>query len=287
MNWYQLRTAWNANRRGKKAERRADARADRDDDARDAELVREPRSMQRRCAAERDHGVVFDGLAELHRVHARGVGHVLGNDFGDRERTERGVDFERLRDVAQNRCFGACCFQRDSAAGKTLRVEQAHRAIRICHRRALAAARVARRTRFGARAVGADLHAFEIVDARDGAAARAYFHHFDDGDAYRQSAAFHETVHAPEFEAARDLGLVIVDETDLGGGATHVERERAVRAAALGDGAREYRAPGRARFDEAAPVPRRPSPACTARRRMSSDKRGSVCPSNANAPAAD
>ena len=232
------------------SKRRAHARADRNDDARDAELVRKSCGMERRRAAERDHGVVLDGLAEFHCMHARGIRHVLGDDFCDCERAERGVYFERLRDVAGYGNFRTGGFKRDAAAGKALRVEEAHRAVRIGHRCMHAAARVARRAGLGTCAVGADLHALEIVDSRNRAAARADLHHLDDGDADRQPAAFHEPVHAAEFETARDLGFEIVDKADLGGGAAHVERQCAVRAAALGHGAREDGAAGRARFDE-------------------------------------
>ena len=41
--------------------------------------------MQRRGAAEGDHGVAREILAVLHRMNAGGVGHVLVDDLDDAE----------------------------------------------------------------------------------------------------------------------------------------------------------------------------------------------------------
>ena len=179
--------------------------------------------MQRRSTAECDHRIVFDRFAEFHRVHARSIRHILGDNLRDRERAQRRIDFERLGDIAHDRGFRTCGLQCDPAAGKSLRIQQTHRAISIGHGRAVAATSVACRAGLGPGTIRADLHALEIIHARDGTAAGADLDHFDHRYANRQSAAFHKAVHAPEFEAARNLRLVIVNETYFGSGAAHVE----------------------------------------------------------------
>ena len=75
---------------------------------------------------------------------------------------------------------------------------------------------------------------------RDRAAAGADLDHVDHRDAHRDAAALGETIGSRDLEMARLLRGVVVDQRDLRGGAAHVERQRAVVAAA----ARRCGAPG-------------------------------------------
>ena len=60
---------------------RADPGIGRHDDPGDGELLRQPRGMKRRRAAEGDQAVLGDDLAPLHRMDARRIGHVLVDDL--------------------------------------------------------------------------------------------------------------------------------------------------------------------------------------------------------------
>ena len=87
--------------RRKKSDGRADAGIGRNDHARDADLLGNAGSMQRRGAAEGDQGVLANDGAALDRMHAGGARHVLAHDLmhgvGRRFRRQS----QRLANVAQ------------------------------------------------------------------------------------------------------------------------------------------------------------------------------------------
>ncbi|CAB3912355.1 hypothetical protein LMG3412_04810 [Achromobacter deleyi] len=239
------------NGRPKEAHRRAHAGRFRDDDAADAQLARQPRGMQRRRAAKGDQGVFFGGLAQFRCVHAGGVGHVLGDHVDDGLRGLRAVQAGGHGQVGLDGVARAFGLQADLAHGEAVGRHRTDQGVRIGHRRQFAAIAVGGRAGRRAGAVGADLHHAQVVDARDRAAARAYLDHLDDRDADGQAGALQVAVHAAELEAAAHLRFKVVDVADLGGGAAHVERQRAGRAGLLGNVLRQDRAARGAGFDQA------------------------------------
>ena len=72
----------------------------------DADLLGEPAGMQRRAAAEGDHGAGGDVAAALDGMDARGIRHVLVDDLGDAGRGP-----EILRGPACRRCSSASAWR--------------------------------------------------------------------------------------------------------------------------------------------------------------------------------
>jgi len=69
-----------------------------------------------------------------------------------------------------------------------------------------------------------------MVDARDRTASGANLDHLDHGHPQRQAAAFLEAVDACHFELGGAQRPAIIDQTGLGGGASHVEAEQVALA---------------------------------------------------------
>jgi hypothetical protein len=130
-------------------------------------------------------------------------------------------------------------------------IDHAKSDVRIGYGRALAAAAVAGGARLRGRALGANGDALHRVDMGDRTATGADLDHLDHGDANRQAGAFQEARGAIDLEHARGLGLVFLDQADLGRGAAHVEGEHLALAETRRDLRREDRAAGGTGFDEA------------------------------------
>ena len=217
------------------ADRRTDAGVGRHDDLFDAKLFRQPRGVQRRRAAEGDHGALGDFLAPLHRMDPGRIGHALVHHLADGQRRRGGVHGQRLTHVFEGRLLRRFLGERDLAVGEVVRVETAKQQVSIGHRRMDAALLIAGRARVGAGAGRAHLHAVQFVAGGNGAAAGADLHHLDHRDFHRQTAALHETVGAVHLEGAGEQRLALVDHADLGGGAAHIEGDHRVFAELTGD----------------------------------------------------
>ena len=122
-------------RRAQEADRRADAGIGRTITRVDAELLREPRGMQRRAAAEGDQSVLVVQLgAALDGVHARGVGHVLLDHLGDAEgrhvgRRGRAGRRHRASSAARPRPASSWI----AAAGKAVGIDAAQHDVGVGH----------------------------------------------------------------------------------------------------------------------------------------------------------
>ena len=132
---------------------------------------------------------------------------------------------------------------------KSSRIDRAQHDIGIGHGRMPAAAAVAGGPRLGAGALRADRDPLQRIEPGDRAAARADLDHLDHRHAHRQARALEEAGGAIDLEQPRGMRLVIVDQADLGRGATHVVAESPRLAGAGRDLRSKNRAAGRARFD--------------------------------------
>ena len=210
-------------RRAQKTDRRTDARVHRHQHARHAELLREARGVQRRRAAEGDHGAALRDLAALDRMHSGCARHVLFDDFAHACGGPVRVQFERHADRFEQRALGGSAIKRECAGGKRLRIDAPEGDVGIGDRGLAAAAAVAHGPGVGARALRADADPAERVQPRDRAAARADFDHLGHRDADRQAAAPEIPPDARHFELARLLRTAVADEADLRGRSAHVE----------------------------------------------------------------
>ena len=192
----------------RKPDRRADPGIGRHDDPGDAELLGQPRGMQRRRAAEGDQAVLGDDLAALHRMDARRIGHVLVDDLAPRHSPPASaVSDERCADVRRNAAAALAPSSGSRPPAKragSMRPSTRSASVTVgCG----AAAAVAGGPRLGARALRPHRDAAHGIDMGERAAAGADLHHLDHGDAQGQAAAPHEARGAVDLEAARGLGL--------------------------------------------------------------------------------
>ena len=127
--------------------------------AADAELLGQPRGMDRRGAAEGDHGAVLQLLAALDGMDAGGVRHVLLDDLADAERGVEAGEAKRLADRLVDGDARLLGRELDAAAGEVAGIEPAQHDVGVGHGRLGAAAAVARRAGLGAGALGADIDA--------------------------------------------------------------------------------------------------------------------------------
>ena len=180
-----------AERRLEEADRRADARTRRDQATVDAELLAQPRGMQRRRAAEGDHDVVGDVLAVLDGMNAGGIGHVLVDDLADAESGGGVSSAEALRrHRAAMAAFGRLAVESLMAppaklSGSSLPSTRSASVIVG----AVAAALVAGGAGLRAGALGPGLDLPQRIDPGDRAAAGADLDHLDDRDRDRHAAS--------------------------------------------------------------------------------------------------
>ena len=213
--------------------------------------------MQRRAAAEGDEIVLIDRSAALDGVHARGARHVLRHHLVDGIGRHLRRQPEALGHVPLQRALRRRDVERDGAAGEVLWIDRAQHDIGVGHRGMPAAAAVAGGSGLGAGALRADRDPFQGIEPGDRAAAGADLDHLDHRDAHRQARALEEAGGAVDLEQPRGVRLVVVDQADLGRGATHVVAE-SPRLAGAGRNLRsKNRAAGRARIQRVAPGKRR------------------------------
>ena len=105
-------------------------------------------------------------------------------------------------------------------------------------------------TGLGTGRLGADLEQAELVDAGERTAAGADLDEVDRRDGAREAGALLEAVGACDLEHVGELGLATVDETGLGGGATHVEAHQTVGVESTGEPAAREGAGSRAALDQ-------------------------------------
>ena len=234
----------------KEADGRSHARIGRDDDALDAELFSEARGVQWCCAAEGDERTRRHFGAALDSMHARGVGHVLVDDFGDAVGCGLCRHAKRFADVVFKSSLGLGRVDGDLATSEARRIDLAQSNVGVGDGRLRAAATVTRRTRLGASAFRTDHDALHGVDARKRAATGADLDHLDDRDAEREAAALHEPGRAINFKCARLERLAVVDQADFGSRAAHIERQDRVFAAFCRRTGSQDRAAGRSGFDQ-------------------------------------
>src|SRR3546814_18724442 len=84
----------------------------------------------------------------------------------------------------------------------------------------------------GAGRVGAHLEQSQVVDAGEAAASGSDFHQVDRRDGDREARALLVPVDAGPLEVVRALGLELLAQARLRGGATHVDAQEALLAAA-------------------------------------------------------
>ena len=143
------------------------------------------------------------------------------------------------------------------------------------HERHAAGSHAAGRGRLGARTLRSDRDASEPVDTRDRAAASPDFHHLDDRDAQRQSAALHQPRLAVDLEFPGPARFEVLDEADLRRGSAHVKGHHLLHPGPGGDVACQRHADRRAVSIVASPPPnvisrigqRSPRPATSSSRR--------------------
>jgi hypothetical protein len=214
-----------ADRRLQEPDGRADARAGRDQRLAQPQLLAETAGMERRAAAEGDHGELRDVATILDCMDARGIGHVLVHHLGDAE----GRLVEHQAEGLQRR-LRPVGVERDGPAREILGVEPPEREVGVRHRGRLAAAPVTGGAGFRPRRMRADAQPPHPVDPGDGPAARADLHHLDDRRGDQHPRALLEPVGARDLEGVGGLRRAVLDQADLGGGAAHVEAERLVDA---------------------------------------------------------
>ena len=233
------------------ADGRADAGIGRHDHARDAELLGEPRGMQRCGAAEGDQRVLADDVAALDRMHARGVGHVLAHDLVHAEGRRFGRQSQRLANVAQRApaldgSRSSAIVPPANASGSILPSTRSASVTAGRCRRGRSRQAPARTPalsgptlmRFRASTCAiepppAPISTISITGMRTG-----------------RPRPFMKRA-ARSTSKARGFGLVLVDQADLGGRAAHVEGQHPALAEARRDLRREDRAAGRPGFDQA------------------------------------
>ena len=127
--------------------------------------------MKRPTAAEGDHGVARKVFAVLHRMHARRVGHVLVDDFGDTAGGVIGREAKSFTDGTLQRFTGEGRGQVDVGCAEGVGVKTAELDVGIGDGGVASAAPVGRRSRFTPCGVWADTDLPERVDRGDGTAA--------------------------------------------------------------------------------------------------------------------
>jgi hypothetical protein len=246
-----------ADRRGEESERRGDTRARRHDQPRDAELARDLHRMHGARAADRHQRVALDPPRLLKRMDRGGLGHGgvhrLMHRPGGLDRREA----ERRGEPRGDRRFRRRDIELHLTAEEAVGREVAEQKVAIRDRRLRPAEPVAGGPRVAARAVGADAHKAERIDARERSAARADFDHLDHRHLERQPAALAEAIDTRDLEVEAPRRLAAVDQRGLGGGAAHVEAEDVGRGGGLAIDARGLHAAGGTGLHQADRVARR------------------------------
>ena len=178
-------------------------------------------------------------------MHARRARHRFVDDFGNAARRLLHRHRQRSADRIGHRLKRPCGIERDLAAGEARQIDAAEHDIGVGHRRLRAAACVAGRTRIGAGTVRSHCDAAQRIHARDRTAAGTDLHHIDHRNAHGEATAFGESIGTSDFEMPRLLRREVVDQRELRRRSSHVERDRAVVAAARRDMARQDRAASR------------------------------------------
>ena len=140
--------------------------------------------------------------------------------------------------------------ERHVPSGEPVGVDPPHDHVGVGDRGTPAPAAIAGRPRGRARALRTHGEPTQLIDGGDRAASGADLDHVDDGDAKGEPASLQESIVTGHLERARHLGLIVVEEADLGRGAAHVERDDLPEPTLGGDGLRQDGAPGRARLHE-------------------------------------
>jgi hypothetical protein len=216
--------AVDARGRRQQPEAGAGAGSDRREHARNLELSRDFDHMDGAGAAGRDHGELARIVALLGDMDARSGRHVLIHDVADAPGDLGRGELELSREAFKR---GLCEVfpQLHVAAEEVLGVEVAQDEIGVGDSGPGAALTVARRTRIGAGALGADVEQAQLVHVRDGAAARADLDEIDAGHENRQARAAREARDARALEAVRDERFAADRDARFRGRAAQIESE--------------------------------------------------------------
>ena len=201
--------------------------------------------MKRTCAAEGHEAELAHVIALFHGNNADGAHHIGVHDGNDAICSFVHAQMRFSAQMRLNGGFGLVQIDIHPAAENFLLVELAEINVCIGDGRKLAAAAVAGRARRCAGGFRADLHHAAGVDFRNGAAACADGNDVDHRDSGR--VALNQAL-------VGDLGFVVFNQADIGGGAAHVEGDDLICAALPADICRGNDARGRAgdrRFDRA------------------------------------
>ena len=139
--------------------------------------------MQRCAATKGDHGAGRNITPQFNGMHTGGVGHVFIDDFSHTSGRPEIFQTQFVADVLLKRGFCGIGVQCYFTACKKRRINFAQHHIGISNSRFRAATSVTYGAGVGACAVWPDSDALEFVDAGNGAAACADFHHFNNGNA--------------------------------------------------------------------------------------------------------
>ena len=238
-------------RRGEKPDRAHHPRAERRQERGRAERQRDPIGVHRPRAAEGEEREAVRVFAALQRMDARGVGHVLVGDLVNAPGRLLDRHAQLVGDLLLDRPPRAVDIQLHAPAEEVGRVKIAEDQIGVGHRRLGSAAPVADRPWIRPGRVRPDLEQPERIHARDRAAAGADLDHLDHRDLDGQPGAFLEAIDSIDLELMGDQRAALVDHTEFGRRAAHVERQQVGVASGLAIGGRRQRARRRAGLEQA------------------------------------
>ena len=207
---------------GQQAECRDVARVRRDQRGLQPENVDEPARLQRPRAAERDQHVVARVQPASDRDLAHGVGLVPGGDLEHACRGALGAEPDRRGQLA-DALLSEVHVERNLAA-EQVRWNSPEHEYGVGYCRDAAAAPVTHRARVGAGAVGPNLEPPVGRAPGDRAAARAHRHHV-------RHRNFDGVPADPP--VGRDMRRAVLDNRDVGAGATTVQRQNPFEACRL------------------------------------------------------
>ena len=207
--------------------------------------------MQRCGPTERDHHVVGDILAVLHRMDPRGIRHVLVDHLGDAESRRLHFQRELRANLNVDRFFSGAHVENDRASREIPSVNLAQHQIGVGYSRARPAQSVAGWAWLRPSTLGAGLDAAQRINRRDGPAASTDLNHLDHGNGDRDARPLGKAVGARHLKSARCARGELLDQADLRRSAAHIVGDHLAKIEAASNVGCKDRAPCRARLDQA------------------------------------
>ena len=206
-----------------------------DDHFRDVELLREGRGMDRPGPPERHQAEFARIVSALDGHDAKGLRHAVVDDADDPGRRIHHSLAEGVCDVGANRPFRRRRVDREPSAEEVGAAQEPEHHVRVGHRGAVAALRVAGGAGLRSRACRADPERAARIEPRDAAASRAHLRQIDDRHPDRVAGSVQpapDVALSPHLVLRGGLDAAVLDEARLRGGAAHVEGDE-VRASEL------------------------------------------------------